>query len=410
MRSFVLVASVASATTNQTTRQLRGSCIPSYHVNCMQNPNCCDPTTTCYAKDQAVAVCLQSCEPGIHSNDLPQYRTPWSCDVVGKQTPVVDHRPMAEGKCTQNYHVNCMHNPTCCDPNSKCYAKDRAVAICLHSCEPGIHLNDPPQWQTPWSCSLVSPSPPSSPSGPSGMGPLASLLRPSDGKLMDFVMYRAQNDANYPLENVNAGNLEGIMWYLQNEVLSGVYGPGPKFGITRILRIRVQVRATQPLLDKGMNFGIRVAFDSGKCTGPDCAMDWHDYGYNVGCNKLGDWPFPTYDTHFEGGIWYSLPGSCPSLSYLHKSDDSACKMNEPGGKCSGVPTGAGDCTWNYENAGELQLTELYRETRERSFWAGNSNAENRRKVQVAKELFAAKYGPDPPVPPCDFDEAKIFGR
>lgn len=58
------------------------------------------------------------------------------------------------------------------------------------------------------------------------MGPLASLLRPSDGKLMDFVMYRAQNDANYPLENVNAGNLEGIMWYLQNEVLSGVYGPG----------------------------------------------------------------------------------------------------------------------------------------------------------------------------------------
>ena len=39
MRSFVLVASVASATTNQTTRQLRGSCIPSYHVNCMQNPN-----------------------------------------------------------------------------------------------------------------------------------------------------------------------------------------------------------------------------------------------------------------------------------------------------------------------------------------------------------------------------------
>ena len=34
----------------------------------------------------------------------------------------------------------------------------------------------------------------------------------------------------------------------------------------------------------------------------------------------------------------------------------ACQMNEPGGKCSGVPTGAGDCTWNYQNAGELQLT------------------------------------------------------
>ena len=43
-----------------------------------------------------------------------------------------------------------------------------------------------------------------------------------------------------------------------------------------------------------MNFGIRVAFDSGKCTGPDCNMDWRNYGYNVGCNNLGQWPFPMY--------------------------------------------------------------------------------------------------------------------
>lgn len=31
--------------------------------------------------------------------------------------------------------------------------------------------------------------------------------------------------------------------------------------------------------------------------------DFWCQGYNVGCNKLGNWPFPTYDTHFEGGIW-----------------------------------------------------------------------------------------------------------
>ena len=32
-----------------------------------------------------------------------------------------------------------------------------------------------------------------------------------------------------------------------------------------------------------------------------------------------------------------------------------------------------------------------------AFWAGDSNAENQRKVAVARSLFAAKYGPDPPV-------------
>lgn len=84
-----------------------------------------------------------------------------------------------------------------------------------------------------------------------------------------------------------------------------------------------------------MNFGIRVAFDSGKCTGPDCDMDWQDYGYNVGCNNLGEWPFPTYDTHFDGGIWYSLPGACPSLSYLEKSGDKAVAWRFA--RNSGVP-------------------------------------------------------------------------
>jgi len=76
-----------------------------------------------------------------------------------------------------------------------------------------------------------------------------------------------------------------------------------------------------------MNFGVRVAFDSGKCTGPRCDYDWSKYGYNVGCNNLGDYPFPKYDTHFKGGIWYSLPGVCPSMSYM--DGDAQCAEQEP---------------------------------------------------------------------------------
>ena len=56
------------------------------------------------------------------------------------------------------------------------------------------------------------------------------------------------------------------------------------------------------------------------------------------------------------GHTYQEPKNIQNQRSVPHNLPEACKMNEPGGKCSGVPTGAGDCTWNYENAGELQLT------------------------------------------------------
>lgn len=308
-----------------------------------------------------------------------------------------------------------MHNPVCCDADAKCYSKDRAVAVCLKGCSPGIHHNDPPQYQTPWSCDVVGsgggggsrPAPAPAPTSAPAPAPVAILDRPSSGKLLTFYMYRAQNDQNFVLENVNAANLEGAMWYLQNEVVSGVYGAGMKFGITRIRRIKIQMKATQPLLDEGMNFGVRVAFDSGQCTGPNCDFDWKKYGFNVGCNNLGDFPFPKYDTYYDGGIWYSLPGPCPSKTYLDKP--AACRASEPGGRCAS-PSGSGDCTWSYEDAGEIGLEPLYAGySGYHEFWANpNDSAANAKKVSVARALFAEKYGDDPPVPACDFNFDQFY--
>ena len=50
-------------------------------------------------------------------NDLPQYRTPWTCDVVGSQHTPPKPKPVpaptghSDEKCIPNYRVNC--NLTC---------------------------------------------------------------------------------------------------------------------------------------------------------------------------------------------------------------------------------------------------------------------------------------------------------
>lgn len=44
---------------------------------------------------------------------------------------------------------------------------------------------------------------------------------------------------------------------------------------------QVQTKAPQTLINIGMNFGVRVAFDYGNCTGPDCKFDWEPLGLEM---------------------------------------------------------------------------------------------------------------------------------
>ena len=67
----------------------------------------------------------------------------------------------------------------------------------------------------------------------------------------------------------------------------------------------------------------------------------------------GHFPFPNYKIYYPGAVWYSLPGPCPSENYTQWTD--WCKEREPGGYCNQTPTGAGNCTWTYEDAGEITI-------------------------------------------------------
>lgn len=286
-----------------------------------------------------------------------------------------------------------------------------------------------------------------------------ALLQPSSAPLRTFYMYRAVSDNVYPPMNVNMANLAGALWYLHNEVVERT---PRKFGITKIIRLKVQTRATQPLWEKRMNFGVRFAFDAGQATGPfECgrnqwgpilcegpfnsshdvgghngsvtgAFEWDTYGYFVGCNTLGQFPFPKYRIYYPDAVWYSLPGPCPSKDYTEWDD--ICKERQPGGYCEGTPTGQGNCTWNYETAGEISIDELtniwnytefvasgrkeYMRGADRglgwTWWDSKQDLlANQWRMHLAQELFAKKYpnmtsAVDLPDPQCDFNKFEFY--
>jgi hypothetical protein len=160
-----------------------------------------------------------------------------------------------------------------------------------------------------------------------------------------FYIYRVTGDTDWPIYNVNAGSLGGVLWYLHNEV---IVGRPRKFGITRMRRFKVQVAGTRALERINMTFGVRFAYDTQVCTGAgpwaspaECDAQFEKYGYFVGCNNLGTYPFPTaakgFPCHYPEAVWYSLP---------------------KGGRCHGRPTGEANCTYSYEESGDILLDEL----------------------------------------------------
>jgi len=244
-----------------------------------------------------------------------------------------------------------------------------------------------------------------------------ALLPPASGPgpLMTFYMYRVANDEDYPLNGVNTASLAGDMWYLHNEVVQ--HCPR-KFNMERLLRFRVTVRATPELFGQKKNFDAFVAFDQAKCTVPMCAKrHWDPFGYVVGCqpNNVGQVAVP------GSPVWYSLPGTCPNKFYYEKTE--ACNIAEPGGACpTSEVTGARNCTYHMERAGEIRLDDLSgltdynqvcQETGVREydvdsgvgigtkFWNGKTDAAaGARRMEIVKALFAQTY----PSMPADLED------
>ena len=68
-------------------------CTASFSQNCLNKPNCCDGSFKCYKRDWRYGACLPSCHRGIHWEDPPQYRHPWSCEEVVPWRPPTPSPP-----------------------------------------------------------------------------------------------------------------------------------------------------------------------------------------------------------------------------------------------------------------------------------------------------------------------------
>eukprot|EP00927_Polykrikos_kofoidii_P053516 TRINITY_DN48128_c0_g1_i1.p1 TRINITY_DN48128_c0_g1~~TRINITY_DN48128_c0_g1_i1.p1 ORF type:complete len:548 (+),score=64.95 TRINITY_DN48128_c0_g1_i1:51-1646(+) len=273
------------------------------------------------------------------------------------------------------------------------------------------------------------------------------LLMPSTAPTQTIYVYRAQTNETFmpALANVNAASLGAVLWYLHNEVVHNCPRRGSiysKYDITRILRYRVTHKATQPLFDRGMNYGPFCAFDYAACRGPGNrhGEDWARYGYNIGCERVGDWPHEQFGSAkaYPNAIWYSLPGPCPNEDLPHKN--RACIAQEPGGLSEDSdPTGAGNSTFTFESAGEVHLDELVgiaarwsshesfcregcseylphlnRGTCGLHFWDHRWDKEsNAKRVRQTDDLFFRRYpnlprDRDIPTPRCDFNKRVFY--
>lgn len=207
-----------------------------------------------------------------------------------------------------------------------------------------------------------------------------SLAKPSTAPTYTFYVYRSYNyGKDYPLGNVNVASLGGALWYLHNEIIPTCRGDGTtarkwgdrKFSAARMKRYKVTYKPTEPIKHIGMNFGPLKSFDFGEATGPHrgnlrfgkgtgplSGQEWEQYGYVWGCGVLGQWPHQDWHSakSYPNPVWYSLPGPCPTKDI--GKWDAKCMIEQPGGWCEGTPTGQGNCTYTYEEAGEIDIDTL----------------------------------------------------
>ena len=132
-------------------------------VGCMTTRCCVDPDNRCFQKDQYWADCKPHCEPGIHEEDVAEFRTPWRCSLLDVNASGASQvsleavaAPEPARSCSGTWQ-NCQSTRCCSQEGYTCFEKDDTWADCRLDCKPGINPDDPEPYRTPWKCNVLEP-------------------------------------------------------------------------------------------------------------------------------------------------------------------------------------------------------------------------------------------------------------
>jgi len=338
------------------------------------------PGESCFRKDVNWAACRKGCTRGIDPDDLPQWRTPWSCELIDRSSngPASSAvAPSFSSSTGGNINSSSMQPvlSTAIVARGDLFIRPASVppvdatAKEVHALGAGSSVRPVASKDT---LSEV-PAPPR----PSQVDSVDSGTTDPVIVLDTFRAMRSSQVERSPVENDDLADLGGVLKYVHTEAIMEHLLPPDrrerKYGLDCITRHRFKIRNPEALLTQGNNmvdFGQFITYDYGVATNPIQQSVIQRLGDFVGIQDNRDPRYPSLEPYF----WFSTGNRCPNLPWDKKGSREAPNPdclggNGRGGLCPGGsdrenilprvdPTGEPGCVYSYGQTVTVHLDRL----------------------------------------------------
>jgi len=347
--------------------------------DCRDSRCCLRPGESCFRKDEEWAACRKGCRRGIDPDDLPQWRTPWSCELISDPSssgPISNSAlPVVSGSNSSSSNKQSVPSTAATaivgpgnlfirpasGPAVETTAGKPQVLGAGSSVQPVEPVSDAP--------ALPGPGPPrfENKTGPADPVVVLDMFR----------AMRATEVEHYPVEDDDIADLGGVLKYVHTEAIMEHLLPPDrrerKYGLDCVTRHRFKIRNPKALLaNEGfmVDFGQFVTYDYGVATNSAQRPMIQRFGDFVGVQDNRDPRYPSLEPYF----WFSTGNRCPNLPWdkkgTHEDPNPECVAGSGrGGLCPGGrdrenllpkvdPNGEPGCVYSYGQTVTVPLDRL----------------------------------------------------